>query len=137
VNCHRPLVEDASTAAYKFWLDIRLHCLCRRDHDVRQDGRRFSMNQIQEIDGRLDLPADDTLCLPYQRRRCPAGLARASVKTSTNKTGLNPCAHKRDVLALFCCGEDWDHVEESGFGAISAEKETLKTTKAALHGVKL
>jgi hypothetical protein len=34
----------------------------------------------------------------------------------------------RDVPASFCCGEDWDHVEENGLGTISAERETLKPT---------
>jgi hypothetical protein len=57
------------------------------------------MNHNQEIDGRLNVT--------YQ----PAILCASRTKGES------------------CCGEDWDHVEENRLGTISAEKETLKTTK--------
>jgi hypothetical protein len=34
-------------------------------------------------------------------------------------------AKKRDVPASFCCGEDWDHVEENGLGTMSAEQNLV------------
>jgi hypothetical protein len=35
------------------------------------------------------------------------------------------CAEKRAVPASFCCGEDWDRVEEDVLGIIGAEKDLV------------